>query len=334
MTEAETTKKPKPRRWWRILKRLLITLMILAIIFIYGVVPYGLARLVTGAGTRSADRQLTETPATFGAEFKDVEFQTSDNVKISAWLLPSRDKKATIIFSHGLFRSRRELLERAIELWKLGYGILLYDSRNHGDSGEARVSLGYHERLDAEAAVRFLREEIKTTDRIVLYGISMGAVAALLAAAESPEVAAVISDSAFLSFEDTTAHHVRVFFRLPAFPLANELRYFIEQRANFDGSQLNALEAVKRMGDQPIFFISGKNDKRMPPGITESLYNAAASQYKDLMIVEGAETAIHGHAFQAAPKEYIERVAQFLNQTIHRPLGHEMLVFPGKNTSP
>jgi pimeloyl-ACP methyl ester carboxylesterase len=316
MTEAKTTTKPKPRRWWRILKRLLITLIILASIFIYGVVPYGLARLVTGAGTRSVDRQLTETPATFGAEFKDVEFQTSDNVKISAWLLPSRDKKATIIFSHGMFRSRRELLERAIELWKLGYGVLLYDSRNHGASGEARVSLGYHERLDAEAAVGFLRDNMKKGEHIVLYGISMGAVAALLAAAETPEVAAVISDSAFLSFEDTTAHHVRVFFRLPAFPLANELRYFIERRANFDGAQLNALEAVKRIGDRPIFFISGKNDKRMPPAITEALYNAASNSNKDLMIVDGAETAIHGHAYQAAPKEYIKRISQFLDAAL------------------
>jgi fermentation-respiration switch protein FrsA (DUF1100 family) len=316
MPEAETTKKPKPRRWWRILKRLLITLIILAIIFIYGVVPYGLARLVTGAGTRSVDRQLTETPATFGAEFKDVEFQTSDNVKISAWLLPSREKKTTIIFSHGLFRSRRELLERAIELWKLGYGILLYDSRNHGESGEARVSLGYHERLDAEAAVGFLRDNMEKGEHIVLYGISMGAVAALLAAAETPEVAAVISDSAFLSFEDTTAHHVRVFLRLPAFPLANELRYFIERRANFDGEKLNTLEAVKRMGDRPVFFISGKNDKRMPPEITQALYQASSSQKKDLMIVDGAETAIHGHAYQAEPKVYIQRISQFLDAVL------------------
>ena len=76
MTQSETTEKPKPRRWWRIVKRLLVTLILLAIILIYGVLPYGFARLVTNAGTRSVDRQLTETPATFGAEFKDVEFQT------------------------------------------------------------------------------------------------------------------------------------------------------------------------------------------------------------------------------------------------------------------
>lgn len=311
-----TSEIKTPRRWWHILKRVLITLVILAIIFIYGVVPYGLARLVTGASTRPADRQLTETPKTFGADYQDIEFYTEDNVKISGWLLPSRDKKATIIFSHGMFRSRRELLERAIALWKLGYGALLYDSRNHGASGQARVSLGYYERLDAEAAVRYIQEQVVSTDRIILYGISMGAVTALLAAAETPKVAAIIADSAFLSFADTTSHHVRVFLHLPAFPLANELRYFVEQRANFDGAQLDALAAVKRIGDKPIFFISGRNDKRMPPDITETLYHAATSPKKDLLIVEGTETSIHGHAFQADPKTYVERVSQFLDAAL------------------
>ncbi|MBI3654546.1 MAG: alpha/beta fold hydrolase [Acidobacteria bacterium] len=315
MAETLAPKTPKPRRWWRILKRLLIAALLLLVIFVYGVLPYGFARLVTSAGTRPADRALTDTPATYGAPFQDVEFDTLDGIKISAWLLPSRDKKATIIFSHGLFRSRRELLERALDLWKAGYGALLYDSRNHGTSGAARVSLGYYERFDAEAAVRFLRDDIKTTDRLVLYGISMGAVTALMAAAETPEVAAVISDSAFLSFDDTIAHHIRVFLHLPAFPLANELRYFIERRANFDGNKLNALEAVKQI-HAPVLFISGQRDKRMPPDITESLFNASDSPLKDLLIVDGAETAIHGHAFQADPKGYIDRVTRFLDAAL------------------
>ena len=189
-SSAETA-KPKRPRWRRILKRVVITLVIIAVVLVFGVFPFGLAMLVTGAKTRPMDRNLTETPATFGVQFKDVEFQTSDGVTISGWLVPSRDKRATIVYSHGLFRSRRELLERAMEFVRLGYGALLYDSRNHGLSGPARVGLGYNERLDVEGAVRFLREEGKTQDRIVLFGISMGATAALLAAAETAEAAAV-----------------------------------------------------------------------------------------------------------------------------------------------
>src|ERR1044072_8222676 len=150
-TAADDTGR-KPRRWKRILKRVILSLLIIFIVLVYVVIPIWFSSVAINAKTRSIDRRLTETPADYKAEFKDVEFQTSDGIKISGWLMPSRGKRATIIYSHGLFRSRRELLERAADLWQLGYGALLYDSRNHGDSGQARVSFGYNERLDAEAA--------------------------------------------------------------------------------------------------------------------------------------------------------------------------------------
>ncbi len=314
MDQSQKKSKPRWRRW---LKRILISIVILFFVLVFGVLPYLMAVLTTGAKTRGPDRLLTETPATLGAEFKDVEFQTSDGVRISAWLLPSRGKRATIIYSHGLFRSRRELLSRAVDLWNRGFGALLYDSRNHGESGTARVTLGYNERLDAEAAVRFLREETRSDDRIVLFGISMGAAAALLAAAETEEVAAVISDSAFLSFRDTTDHHIRVFLKLPAFPLANEVRFFIEWRAEIDGEKLDMIDAVRRLGSRPALFIAGANDRRMPPDIARKLFAASASTKSDMQIVEGAETAIHGHAYQADREAYINRVAEFLQSALN-----------------
>jgi pimeloyl-ACP methyl ester carboxylesterase len=307
--------RPK-RRWRRIALRVSLTLAALIVILVFGVFPYYISTVATGAKTRSMDRQLTETPATLGAEYKDVEFETSDGVKISGWLLPSRGARATIIYSHGLFRSRRELLKRAVDLWRLGYGALLYDARNHGDSGPARVSLGYNERLDAAAAARFLREAERSRDRLVMFGISMGAATALLAGAEEPEVAAVISDSSFLSFRDTTDHHIKLFLGFPPFPLANEVRFFITRRAGFDGSKLDALEAVKRIGDRPILFIAAANDRRMPPDIAARLHEAAVSAKRDLLVVDGPGSEVHGHAYQAAPELYIQRVNQFLKAAL------------------
>lgn len=312
---GESTRKKRPR-WRRILKRVLITLVIVVVVLVFGVLPWAFAALITSAGTRPMDRSLTETPASFGAPFQDVEFQTSDGVKISGWLMPSRDKHTTIIYSHGLFRSRRELLKRAGDLWRLGYGALLYDSRNHGASGKARVSLGYNERLDAEAAVHYLKDELRSTDRIVLFGISMGATAALLAAAETPEVAAVIADSSFLSFKDTVDHHIKMFMHLPPFPFANELRFFVERRADFDGSKLDALDAVKRIGDRPILFIAAANDRRMPPEIAQRLFDACPSSKKDLLVIDGPGSEIHAHAYQANETLYIGSVAQFLDSAL------------------
>lgn len=316
MSESNEPDRPKPRRWRRILKRVAVSLIVVAIVLFFGLIPWGLAALVTSARTGPMDRSLTETPADFGAQFRDVEFQTSDSVKISGWLVPGGDKHATIIYSHGLFRSRRELLDRAMELSKLGYGALLYDSRNHGASGRAHVTLGYNERLDVEAAARYLREEVHSTDKIFLLGISMGATADLLAAAETPDIAAVISDSSFLSFKDTVNHHVNMFLHLPSFPFGNEVMFFIQRRAEFDGTGLNTLEAVKRIGDRPIFFIAAAHDRRMPPEIAEQLYQASSSPKRDLLIVEGPGDNVHGHGYQANPKLYIERVSGFLQSAL------------------
>jgi dipeptidyl aminopeptidase/acylaminoacyl peptidase len=307
----DNDRKSRPR-WRRIFKRVVITVLVLAVVLVFGVLPWGLAALVTGARTRPMDRALTQTPADFGAQFKDVEFRTSDGVNLSGWLVPSGDRHTTIVYSHGLFRSRRELLERAADLWRQGYGALLYDSRNHGTSGPARVTLGYNERLDVEAAVRFLRDEVRSTDRVVLFGISMGATAALLAAAETPDVSAVISDSSFLRFKDTVNHHVKMFLHLPSFPFGNELRFYIERRAGFDSSQFDALVAVKRIGDRPILFIAAAHDRRMPPEIAEQLYQACASAKRDMLVLDGPGSEIHGHAYQANPKAYIDSVARFL----------------------
>ena len=304
--------KPAPRRWRRIIKRVMISLLIIVAVLLFGVFPFWLSGIVTGASTRRPDRALTETPASFGVQYKDVEFQTSDGIRISGWYLPSSGKGVTIVYSHGLFRSRRELLARAMDLSKRGYGALLYDARNHGDSGPSRVSLGYFERFDAEAAVRYLREVEKSKDRVALFGISLGAVTALRAAAETPEVAAVISDSSFLSLEDTTNHHVRLFLRLPPFPIANETRFFIERRAGFDGDELDASVAVKRLGDRPALFIAGAEDKRMPPDIARKLFEASASPKSGLLVVEGEATKIHGHAYQANPQLYVDHIDRFL----------------------
>jgi len=318
-TATAAPAKRKKRRWTKWLFRAVATIIVLLVVLIYGVAPYLMSRYVlTAAVTRPMDRKLTDTPADLGAAYRDVEFTTPDGVKISGWLLESRGRDATIIYSHGLFRSRRELLQRAVDLWRLGYGALLYDARNHGESGHSITSLGYNERLDVQGAIRYLQDSVHTSDRIVLLGVSMGAAADLLAAAEEPSVSAVISDSSFLTFKDTVSHHVKRFLHLPSFPLANEFDYFVSHRAGFDADALSPLEAVKKLGDTPVLFIAGAHDPRMPPAIADQLYRASSSPTSQILTVDGPDSNRHGHSYFVDPHLYISRVAEFLQSALSR----------------
>src|SRR5258705_5224093 len=108
-----------------------------------------------------------------------VRFFSSDGIEPRGWWNPDARTKAIIIFCHGLNRSRLELLERAAEANRRGFGVLLFDLRNHGQSGQAYTTLGIQESKDVCAASQAARERGGRRPQ-VLWGVSMGASTAIL----------------------------------------------------------------------------------------------------------------------------------------------------------
>jgi pimeloyl-ACP methyl ester carboxylesterase len=295
----------KRKRW----KSIVLTLVAGIALFAVVGVPYLLSVLITRAGTRPMDLDSTESPADYGIEFEDVSFASPDGVRIDGWFLGGGSQEAVIACGHGLFRSRREVLDRAAFFRKLGYDTLVFDFRRHGTSGGERVTLGYQERLDFEGALRFLHER-KPDAPVVLYGVSMGAAAALLAARESPDVAAVIADSSFLNIEHTVVHHVRLIFGLPRFPIASELLWFLERRGGFDRRDFDLEAAVVAMGSRPVMIVAGGQDRRMPLALQRRLFEASSSPKSRFVPFDEAG---HGNAFRVATEEYQRALAEFLS---------------------
>jgi predicted MFS family arabinose efflux permease/alpha-beta hydrolase superfamily lysophospholipase len=300
----------------RVVRKLAGVAFALALV-VFVALPWLLSFAVTKIGTRPDERTRTDTPAARGATFEDVSFTSSDGVKLSGWYLPSRAHAMTVVMTHGLFRSRYETLERGLRLWQQGYGVVLYDLRRHGKSAGEFSSIGYYERRDVEAALKSA-EAREPANRVVLFGVSMGAAATLLAAAESQgdaRLAGVVSESSFLSFDDTARHHIGLT-RLPTFPFAPLLIKFTAWRMNFTTADFDALRAVRGIR-QPILFIGSGKDVRMPnETVLEPLYAAAANPLKRKLVVAGAT---HGHAFDAAPDEYMNALAEFLQMIEGQP---------------
>jgi pimeloyl-ACP methyl ester carboxylesterase len=271
-------------------------------------VPYLLAVLITRAGTRPMDLDSTESPADHGVEFEEVSFPARDGVRIDGWFLGGGSQDAVIVCGHGLFRSRREVLDRAVFFRKLGYDTLVLDFRRHGTSGGERVTLGYQERLDFEGALGFVHER-RPGAPVVLYGVSMGAAAALLAARESPDVAAVVADSSFLNIEHTVVHHVKLIFGLPRFPIASELLWFLELRGGFDRRDFDLEAAVAAMGNRPVMIVAGGKDQRMPLPLQRRLFEVSSSPKSRFVSFEEAG---HGNAFRLATEEYQRALTEFL----------------------
>ncbi len=282
------------------------------ILFILVVVPFGFSYMLTHANSRPSDRTINTNMLHAEVTFREVEFKAKDGVLLSGWYLPHENASAAIVYCHGLFRSRMEMLDRAEKFWQAGYAGLLLDFRRHGKSGGELTSMGYLERLDIIGAVHYLVDSLQIKQPIVVYGVSMGAAAALLAAAEDSAIAGLIVDSSFLSFDDTIVHHAKTWLGLPKFPIVDELILFTEWRAGFRSEDFDLRRAVQKIGNRPLLFIAGSADTRMPPEIAQTLYEASPSPQKKLVIIPNAK---HGAAFRTDPEAYTQAVLNFL-QTV------------------
>ncbi len=303
---------PQKQTLWRWVKRILLTLGILVFIFIFFVVPFFFSWVLTHSGSRPSDREMTVTPEKYGIAFQSVKFSSQDGAPLAGWWLPAEESPVVIIYCHGMFRSRLEMLERAAYFRQKGYAGLLFDFRRHGESKSEELSAaGYLERLDVLGAVKFLRDSLHVTKPIVTCAVSMGTGATMLAAAESQEIAGLILDSSFLSFDHLIAHHAKIWLGLPKFPLVDEIILFTKWRAGFSGEQFDMKIALDKIGDRPLLFIAGGKDVRMPPEISQELYAHSKSTRKRIVVFE---EATHGAAFTLDAERYEKEMIGFLDE--------------------
>ncbi|HEV2351458.1 MAG TPA: alpha/beta hydrolase [Terriglobia bacterium] len=315
----------------KIFKWFLFTFLCCFFIFFYGVVPWFLTGITTSSGFHFHDPNDGKTPKDFGMDFHPIEFHSTDGILLKGWYIPAAadpsKARGTIVYAHGLNRTRIEMLPYAAFGHSLGYNGVLFDLRHQGQSGGKISTIGYQERLDVEAAVHYALTEEKASRPVVLWGVSMGAAAVLMAGAEAQDVAAVISDSAFPNFKELILHHYTLFLGLirrrawwfpplPSFPLADEVIYWSAWRGHFSPSDFDLEKAVRRINPRPILFVCVAGDLRMPPAYAKTMFAESTSPLKKMVELGGFR---HGEGFKYATKQYEEAVKEFLASLPGKP---------------
>ncbi len=247
-------------------------------------------------------RSLTDTPAQFGIEYQAIQLLTEDGVKLSAWYTPAQNQ-AIILVAHGYGNARSAEMHALFA--RHGYGVLAWDARAHGESGGEASTFGYAETRDVAAALRFaLRQnQIK---HVRAFGLSMGAVTVIRAAAEQAQIEAVIADSAFPTLEELTDRAI-------PYPLLRPLIcFFAEQETGVAIRSVRPIDDIRRISPRPVFLIQGAEDITVPVDSAQRLYSAA-NEPRTLWI--GAD-ARHVEMYTRQPAEYERRVIAFFNANL------------------
>jgi pimeloyl-ACP methyl ester carboxylesterase len=331
--QATAPRRGRRRRWvW-------LAIPLGFLVFFYGTVGYWASGLMIGENPRWRGMKLG--PRDLGLTGETVSFRSADGVPLKAWWLPaSTVVRGTVIIAPGGDHTREVMLPRAVFLVRAGYNVLAVDLRGHGESGGRFISPGLVEQRDILAAIRYVRDRGDRSP-IALLGVCLGGVASLYAAANSPEVQALVADSAFPSgidvfrrFRDHFAGSspgaggrtgllngrtlfVRTLFAaayLPGVVQSIVLTYYARTGVWLGFDLGSVLPAASRL-TCPALIISGEADWIVPPVEARRILDAIPGHRKAFLSVPKAS---HDSTFSSAPELYQDTVIAFLEESLGR----------------
>lgn len=197
-------------------------------------------------GVRVPRPANARTPADVGLPYGTHAVEVGDGTTLEVWLVRRPRPAGTVLLYHGYASSKDYLLEAAGIFHQLGYAVVLVDFRGSGGSSGDRTSIGHHESRDVAATVRWAADQLGET-RPVLYGLSMGAAAALRAVAVGGvRPRALVLEAPFDRLVNTVRHRAEAV-GLPAWPLAELLVYWGGRQSGIDAFGHNPVDYARRV---------------------------------------------------------------------------------------
>ncbi len=198
-------------------------------------------------------------PASYNiAEVVPIKLPSTDGLTIVSWFRAAGTNKPIIVYFHGNAGHVGDRGGKVRAFVDAGYGLLLVGYRGFGGNPGQPTEQGLYD--DAAAALNFLVRTGVSSDHWVLYGESLGSAVAVEMArrfADKP-VAAVVLEAPFTSMADAAKSHY------PFVPAGLLLK-----------DKYDSFAKIGRI-NSPVLVVHGDQDKTVPIGLGQRLFEAAA----------------------------------------------------------
>ena len=214
------------------------------------------------------------------------------------------NKLPCVMFLHGNSSSRCEVVPNLKYLLPLNITVFSFDFAGCGKSSGEYISLGWYETLDVQCVINFLRKN-RRVSTIGLWGRSMGAVTALMAASKDPTIGGIFLDSPFYSLDLLINELSETKVRLPNFlvkKIISMIKQTVKEKANFNIDDIETVEYTKKCF-VPSYFCHGKFDNFVNPHHSNDLYLIYPGE-KSFLLVDGEHNSIR-------PNELNEKASEF-----------------------
>ncbi len=189
--------------------------------------------------------------------YDEIFIKVDEEIKLKSWLI-KKDfiKYKTLIVFHGNAGHLSNRIYKLNELYKLDINILLISWRGFsGNNGSPTEQNLYR---DAEAAIKWLKDQKVRNNQIILYGESLGSGVAVEIGKRN-KYNSIILESPFTSIENSA----KIYY--PYLPV----RLLLKDR-------YDSISKIK-MIDYPVLIMHGKKDDVVPFSMGKELYEKANS---------------------------------------------------------
>lgn len=249
-----------------------ITRLLLPVFLLVGAAVIASSVWLTYTAARPVKSTYLVTPSKYGqlstraAQVTDETWANKDGSQSRGWLLRGADGAPAVILMHKYGADRSYVLNLGVKLNEsTNFTVLMPDLRAHGENPTVQnASFGGCETEDASSALEFLKG-LKNANQIGLigknigiYGVEMGAMVALNAAAKDDSVKAVVVDSVPADSDELLRESVKKRYPFAAFAttrLANLGTYMYY----FDGcyQRLPVCETARTVDNANVLLLAG-----------------------------------------------------------------------------
>lgn len=241
--------------------------------------------------------------------YQVVGLKTAKGLHIDAWDMPadSGEVNGTVIILHGFRGNKSGFLPVADFFHRLGYNCFMIDFAGHGNSEGMQTSMGYYESEQVKLAYQYVKT--KHNGKVILFGSSMGAVAALRAVAKdsvAPDM--LLLEAPFGTLLQATKNRLDMV-NVPNFPISQLLVFWGGVQEGYWGFA-NQPEQYAKAVHVPVLLMYGMLDQKVTLQETQSIF-ANLQSTKDLHLFEhsGHEDfcVSEPEAFAVAIKTFLAR---------------------------
>jgi len=236
------------------------------------------------------------SPGDYHLAAEDVSWTGAGGEPIEGWYFRSGNLAPLVIICHGYGSDRSNNLGLAARLKESGFNVLLFNLRGHGTAPQAHTSLGWKESLDVKGAMDMLiqRPEVDFR-RIGLYGVDIGAYAALHAGHDQPTVKALVLDSVFHSIEDFIAIKVKQTLGIKTSIISYMVTLFHHLFCGSSPAETGQTLPPEALADKTVLFIASSDQKSAALSKeTRRLYTYFSCQEKEILTLPFPKSELFG----------------------------------------